>query len=301
MPIVRHHHENWDGTGYPDGLRGADIPLGARILSVVDCFDALTSDRPYRRRMSDDEALAIIIERRGTMYDPVVVDTFVRSYREVMPPAAASLHPVAQAIDDARKNVAVAGTAPVAATDMPVTDEVLAFTSLSRVLSGNASLNDAGALLWMMLRQVIPCRAMALFVPDERTDAMVAAYAAGAHAAQLQQSRYPMSQGVIGWAAVNRRAVPNAAALVNAGSGDSALRWMMAMPLATEETLTAVLAVYSDTTPFSEDQARLVELFAPRLAAALAVLADARPAPASDALSRRATPELRVVTGGAAR
>ena len=52
-PIVRHHHENWDGTGYPDGLKGDDIPLGARILSVVDCFDALTSDRPYRRRMTD--------------------------------------------------------------------------------------------------------------------------------------------------------------------------------------------------------------------------------------------------------
>jgi len=48
-PIVRHHHENWDGTGYPDGLKGEEIPLGARILSVVDCFDALTSDRPYRR------------------------------------------------------------------------------------------------------------------------------------------------------------------------------------------------------------------------------------------------------------
>ena len=61
VPIVRHHHENWDGTGYPDGLKGADIPLGARILSVVDCFDALTSDRPYRRRMTEQEALKIIV------------------------------------------------------------------------------------------------------------------------------------------------------------------------------------------------------------------------------------------------
>lgn len=76
VPIVRHHHENWDGSGYPDGLSGHDIPIGARILSVIDCYDALTSDRPYRRAMNHDDAMAIVLERRGTMYDPTVVDVF---------------------------------------------------------------------------------------------------------------------------------------------------------------------------------------------------------------------------------
>jgi putative nucleotidyltransferase with HDIG domain len=76
VPIVRHHHENWDGSGYPDGIRGTDIPIGARILAVVDCFDALTSDRPYRRSLSDREAMEILMQRRGSMYDPLVVDTF---------------------------------------------------------------------------------------------------------------------------------------------------------------------------------------------------------------------------------
>ena len=85
VPIVRHHHENWDGKGYPDGLSGANIPIGARILSVVDCFDALTSDRPYRRKLADSEALRILEERRGTMYDPLIVDTFLRVYAEIRP------------------------------------------------------------------------------------------------------------------------------------------------------------------------------------------------------------------------
>jgi len=76
--IVRHHHEHWDGTGYPDGLRGEAIPIGARVLSVVDCYDALTSDRPYRRALSHGCAVAIIHDHSGTMYDPQIVDAFLR-------------------------------------------------------------------------------------------------------------------------------------------------------------------------------------------------------------------------------
>jgi putative nucleotidyltransferase with HDIG domain len=76
--FVRHHHENWDGTGYPDGLRGGQIPLGSRVLAIVDCYDALTSDRPYRRALASNSAIAMIFERRGTMYDPEITDAFLK-------------------------------------------------------------------------------------------------------------------------------------------------------------------------------------------------------------------------------
>jgi len=77
VAIVRHHHENWDGSGYPDRIAGTAIPLGARVLAIVDCYDAVTSGRPYCRAQSRQAAAALIQERRGTMYDPSVVDAFI--------------------------------------------------------------------------------------------------------------------------------------------------------------------------------------------------------------------------------
>ena len=160
VPIVRHHHENWDGTGYPDGLRGTDIPVGARILSVVDCFDALTSDRPYRSRMTNEAAIAILMERRGTMYDPAIVDAFVAAHERLMP-AETPMHPAAQcgwrcAIARAR----CCRRAPCRRwrrANRLRPEEVLGVTSLARALGGDANMSDVGALSWMMLKQVLPC------------------------------------------------------------------------------------------------------------------------------------------------
>ncbi len=75
--LVRHHHEHWDGSGYPDGLCGTRIPLGARLLAVADCYDALTSDRPYRAALSHASAVRMMLERRGWMHDPDLTDAFL--------------------------------------------------------------------------------------------------------------------------------------------------------------------------------------------------------------------------------
>jgi HD-GYP domain-containing protein (c-di-GMP phosphodiesterase class II) len=77
VPVVYHHHERWDGTGYPDGLRGEDIPLGARIFAVADAFDAMTYDRPYSRAIPVSSARAEIERCAGTHFDPSVVETFL--------------------------------------------------------------------------------------------------------------------------------------------------------------------------------------------------------------------------------
>jgi putative two-component system response regulator len=78
QPIIRHHHERFDGRGYPDGLSGDEIPLLARIISICDAFDALINDRPYRNRVSVDQAIATLRAGAGTQWDPALVELFVR-------------------------------------------------------------------------------------------------------------------------------------------------------------------------------------------------------------------------------
>ena len=159
---------------------GAEHPDRRAHSSVVDCFDALTSDRPYRSRMTDEAAIAILMERRGTMYDPAIVDVFIAAHERLMP-AETPMHPAARAVGGARSSDrgrpadARRRRRGIAASS----EEVLGVSSLARAVGGEASIADVGALSWMMLRQMLPCAAMGLFVPDETRDAVVGSYAAG--------------------------------------------------------------------------------------------------------------------------
>ncbi len=276
VPIVRHHHENWDGTGYPDRIAGQAIPIGARILSVVDCFDALTSDRPYRRRMSDADALAILRERRGTMYDPAIVDTFMRVYDRIMP-AADAVHPVARTLGDVRSTKLESTEAASGSPLEAATSEVLAVASLARAVSGEATLGDVGALTWMMLRQVVPCASMAVFIYEERHDAVMAQYADGAHASTLRGARVTLGAGIAGWAAAHRRFVLNGDPAIDMGSAvvslSPPLRSSLTVPLVHEGSVLAVISLYaSESNAFTDDHARLLTLLAPSLATSIASL-----------------------------
>jgi putative nucleotidyltransferase with HDIG domain len=289
VPIVRHHHENWDGTGYPDRISGTDIPIGARILSVVDCFDALTSDRPYRRRMTDEDALAILHERRGTMYDPLVIDVFSARYKRIMPGESETAHPAAKAVGGARESAPAPSQATVPAdaesngADSAM-HEVLTISSLARAVAGNASIADVGALAWMTLRSVLPASSMAIFVEDERQDLLTVGYAAGAHVPMLRQLKKARGGGIAGWAAVNRRGVLNADAALDLGLAASSLepplRSAVTVPLTNDGRVVGVLSCYAGSAPgFTEDHLRLLELLAASLGSAIASV-DRRDAPA---------------------
>jgi diguanylate cyclase (GGDEF)-like protein/putative nucleotidyltransferase with HDIG domain len=271
VPIVRHHHENWDGTGYPDGLRGSDIPIGARILSVVDCFDALTSDRPYRPRLSDSDALRILTERRGRMYDPLVVDTFARVYREI----AASV----QDLDPPRRDLSAITKGALPLGDGAVdtgsrldeisasTEEMLLLYELARSLSGRLSLGDAADIISKHLRRLVPATTCVFFVYDTESDELAAAHAAGENASHFSDIRITMGQRLSGWVAANRQTIMNSDPMLDLGEVARALkpplRSCLSTPLMVATELVGVLTVYSThRDAFTEDHRRLVEVVA---------------------------------------
>jgi GAF domain-containing protein len=244
--------------------------------------------------MTEAQALTIILDRRGTMYDPLVVDTFAGAHARIMPVPDATPHPAAQAIGDARSldrdEQRAEGYAAV--TDVRVADGLLAITSLSRAVGGNARISDVGALLWMIVRQIVPCDAMGIFVVDEDRDQIVGRYAAGTHAQAIRGVSRAVGTGMVGWVAVNRRPVNNGEPSIDLGAcATDPLRSCVALPLMQGETLVAVLAMYSAAV-FSEDHLRLLELLAPRVASALA---GATGAVDESLLPKLATPMLRLV------
>jgi putative nucleotidyltransferase with HDIG domain len=271
VPIVRHHHENWDGTGYPDGLRAGEIPLGARILSVVDCFDALTSDRPYRPRLSDDEALEILRDRRGTMYDPLIVDTFLDVFStipvETVQPTRSTETPLAAI---ARRHTvqhnAVApslGFEDIAAS----TEEMLVLYDLARGLTGHCDLADAGDVIAKHLRRIVPASTCVFYVYSPDKDRLVAAHAEGENACHFSGLSIARGERLTGWVAANLRTIVNSDPVLDLGdvarSFKPRLRSCLSAPLTTESELIGVLSVYStQAEAFTDDHRRIIEVVA---------------------------------------
>jgi diguanylate cyclase (GGDEF)-like protein/putative nucleotidyltransferase with HDIG domain len=269
VPIVRHHHENWDGTGYPDGIKGSDIPIGARILSVVDCFDALTSDRPYRPRLPDVEAIRILIERRGTMYDPLIVDTFIRIHTELVPespeatPKTDGLRAITQvsvesATTDASQS---ARLSKISAS----TEEMLVLYELAQGLTAHLPLQDVAELIAKYLRRVVPASTIAFFGYDSSADELTVTHAAGEGASHFAGLRIPRGQRLTGWVAANRQSILNSDPALDLGEAARSLRpplrSCLSTPLLVDDHLVGVLTVYSPIRDaFTEDHRRVLEV-----------------------------------------
>ncbi|MGE3343238.1 MAG: HD domain-containing phosphohydrolase [Vicinamibacterales bacterium] len=276
VPIVRHHHEFWNGKGYPAGIAGTDIPLGARILSVVDCFDALNSDRPYRPKLSPEEAFSVLLERRGTMYDPLVVDTFIDSYDEIAP--------IAIAAGEQARSLITPGTFSDGAGIDGTLDKIRASaTSASQILEATKGLstapNQAAAfgLAARHVRQATPAAVCALFLHDEASRLLRCSEATGDKSEGLLGLEINWGERISGWVASHKQAISNSDPMLDLGplavSFRSRLRSALVVPLVAGDTVIGVMSAYAfDENAFKTEHRYAMEQVCGTLASKLSAL-----------------------------
>ena len=269
-PIVRHHHENWDGSGYPDKLKGAEIPLGARILALADGYDALTDDREYRKAYPAEQALAIIRDCRGKMYDPAIADAFFDLHDELVaevealgkgvqratpaePPAETRTEKAAEMAADGHIErpedaSSVAAPAP-GAKPGELSAALLALSDLAGVSAGHTALEDLAAALGARVRQAVPCDLVVFYLCDEVTDDLKIVHGAGTGMEALRGLRLRAGEGLSGWVAANQTTIVNSSGALDFGERRHAmpvpLESALATPLCAGETVVGVLTLYA--------------------------------------------------------
>jgi len=266
-PIVRSHHEKWDGTGYPDGLKGEEIPIGARILAAVDCLDALASDRQYRRALALDQAMAEVAKLSGTAFDPHVVAILGRKYVELERLAASQ--PVAMA--QLSKDIEISrGGAPAAGFELSHASILHAIREDS---DSSSAIDETLSVVAARLKRLVPYDAIAAYVI--RDGCLLPEYVNGENCRLLSSLRIPLGEGVSGWVAQTGRPVVNgnpaveSAALADNGA-PGALHSALAVPLVGLTGSIGVLTLFrTGKDAFSADHLRVLLAVAPQVSLAL--------------------------------
>ncbi|MFZ0393056.1 MAG: HD domain-containing phosphohydrolase [Terracidiphilus sp.] len=217
VPIVRSHHEAWDGSGYPDGLKGEEIPIGARILTAVDCFDALASERPYRKALPLDEAIAVVRSKAGSQFDPQIVRLLEDHYHELEKRARQAMEDMPPPLntDLFIERGAAPGAGFEQESDVGRTElfkESLSQSPLSLMERGNAlhfamSDEEKTALLFQQLHALIDFDCVAIYCKIG-TDLHVRLIH-GPCKDVLSEKPIPLGQGISGWVAEYSRPIIN--------------------------------------------------------------------------------------------
>lgn len=276
-PLILSHHERWDGKGYPQGLKAEEIPLGARILSVVDYFDALTSDRPYHKAMTHDAALALLQQEAGRALDPAVVQMFVKMLPE-MAAAAGSVDVVTprrlsleSTSDLGRPAVGFQPeSSPVKSStvfeDIALAHrEIYALYEIAQTMGTSLGVADTMALISSKLSNLVPFSSCALFLYDEDVETLQCRFATGIEADVIGTMIVRGGQGLTGWVARNRRPLVNArpsAEFEAAGltANATTLKSALVAPLVFSDRFIGTLAVYSTQPDFyTDDHRRLLD------------------------------------------
>jgi diguanylate cyclase (GGDEF)-like protein/putative nucleotidyltransferase with HDIG domain len=276
--IVRYHHEKWDGSGYPKGLKGEAIPLIARIISVVDFYDATRCDRPYRKGMKREESLALLRSMVGTAFDPNVVETFTR-HVEVFDRLIDSQDIQEQvastpSIDTETRTKPDAGLAP---DILGVYEEMSGFRSISeaqrevfalheiaQTIGSSLNLSDTVTLVANKLRAIVPFDTCVIYLVDDPSGKAIAAHVVGEEVEVFRRRRINIGDGITGWVIANSRSMCNASPDLDlVGLPDEVVkrfRGVLVSPLQREDGAFGAISLYSQSrTSYTSEHVRLLE------------------------------------------
>ena len=288
VPIVRSHHEKFDGTGYPDGLVGEQIPIGARILSAIDCLDALASDRQYRKALPFEEAMQYVANQSGKSFDPQVVSILQRRFRELEEKARAATGDCVKLSSNVKVERGLAPAAGFAESPEPVSlkkpaafnmaisaarREFQSLLDTTTDLGASFSLDDTLALLATRLNKMIEHDAIAIYLIQN--NALVPRFVKGESFRLFSSLEIPMGHGLSGWVAENNSPIVNGNPAVEPGylndpAKVTALRSAIAVPLHSQDGIIGVLTLYQlRAEAFTTDDLRLLIAIAPKAGLAI--------------------------------
>ncbi|HEX8087321.1 MAG TPA: diguanylate cyclase, partial [Blastocatellia bacterium] len=271
VPVVRHHHERWDGRGYPDGLRGDEIPITARILMVSDCFDAVREDRQYRKAMTREEAIALLKDGSGTFFDPTVISTFLDHLHEFeseirQQQVEPQMTETRKRKDDGRD--AKPDSGPIVFERIRSAHrEVITLYDIAQTIGTSLDLRDTFAVFSSRLQDIVSYTTCVLYLVKQDSTELEAAHVSGRNCERFKGRRMPSGAGITGWVVANRHPMHNCDPRLDFDvlktDLDEKYNTASVVPLMREGNILGALALYSaELNSYTADHLRLMEAVA---------------------------------------
>jgi diguanylate cyclase (GGDEF)-like protein/putative nucleotidyltransferase with HDIG domain len=276
-PIVRHHHERWDGSGYPDGLKGEDIPLTARIIAVVDCFDSTREDRPFRHGFPREEAKALLLRNAGKWFDPKIVELFLSN----LPKFEAEIAAFGLGQLDYMNDSSSLGGSVDTNVERHVNQfrpayldqiksaqrEAYALYEIAKTFGSSLEVEDTISILVNKVGYIVPFDTCVVYIYNEATEMADAVYASGMNADLISNMRVSLGKGVMGFILTNRCPVSHLDPMEDFEGAKLPIQGryssMIGVPLVKEDKLLGALAVYSiQPARYTSDHTRLLDTIA---------------------------------------
>src|SRR3954468_18385832 len=281
-PLILSHHERWDGKGYPQGLVAEAIPIGARILTIVDYYDAVTTERPYHKALNHDSAVGLLRHESARALDPQLVERFIEMLPELIRESKVADPQPEPAIAPERTShgsSTAAGLVPVGTHDAfeniaLAHREIYALYEIAQSMGTSLGVSDTMALISAKLAKIIPWSGCALFLQQPGGEFLRCRYAAGVDAPRLLNATVRVGQGLSGWVARNRRMLVNADPRVSFEAAgvpiETTLQSAIVCPLFFSEVFIGCLALYhTEANRYTEDHRRLIERVAEQAGAVI--------------------------------